>query len=79
MRGKLTLAGVDESRVSAARWLDAVYAILMTAPAESLEKMQDQLTLKTNVVRPDRATWGLTPEQIEMQSRLTAGGQVPKK
>jgi hypothetical protein len=79
VHGKLTLAGVDPSRVSAARWLDAVYAILMEAPAEALERMNDQLTLKTNIVRPNRETWGLTPEQIEMQSRLTAGGQVPKR
>lgn len=79
MQGQLTLAGVDESRVSVARWLDAVYAILMTAPAEQLERMQDQLTLKSNIARPNRETWGLTPEQIEMQSRLTAGGQVPKR
>lgn len=70
------LAGVQASRVPAAGWLDAVYAILMECPDEILRKMHDQIVLKSGMLRPDRATWGMTPDQIEMSRRLT--GKVPK-
>lgn len=75
--GKLTLAGLRDTRVSAARWLDAVYAILMECPDERLRKMQDQLVLLTARLRPDRASWGLTPEQVEMSNRIS-GQRVPR-
>lgn len=74
VHGRLTLAGLDPSRVSAASWLDAVYAILMEAPAEALQKMHDQLVIKAAILRPDRATWGLAPEQIALSNRLTGKG-----
>lgn len=70
MRGELYLAGVDESRAPAARWLDAVYAIVMRAPHEVLEKMQSQLTIQTARLRPDRETWGLLPDQVAASAKL---------
>lgn len=69
--GKLVLGGVQPSRVSAAGWLAAVYAILMEAPGEMLQKMHDQIVIKSAVLRPDRKTWGLTPEQVALTNRLT--------
>jgi len=66
------LAGVDASRVSAAGWLAAVYAILMETPPDSrLQKMYDQLVIKGAILRPDRKTWGLTPDQVALSNRLT--------
>jgi hypothetical protein len=73
--GKLVLAGVDASRVSAAGWLAAVYAILMETPPDSrLQKMYDQLVIKGAMLRPDRSTWGLTPDQVALSNRLTGKG-----
>jgi hypothetical protein len=70
------LAAVDASRVSAAGWLAAVYAILMEAPPDSrLQKMYDQLVIKGAMIRPDRKTWGMTPEQVALSNRLT--GKAP--
>lgn len=71
MRGQITLAGLDESRVSGGRWLDMVYAIVMQAPHEILEKMQSQITIQTARLRPDRETWGLLPDQVALGAKLT--------
>jgi hypothetical protein len=77
--GKLALAGLDESRVSAAGYLDAVYAILLEGPGdEQLRKVHDQIVIKMGMVKPDRETWGLHPDQIAMQNRLV-GQRVPHK
>lgn len=77
--GKLTLAGIDETRVSAAGFLDALYAILLESPGdEQLRKVHDQIVIKMGMVKPDRATWGLLPDQIAMQNRLV-GTRVPRK
>lgn len=73
MRGKLALAGID-LRVSAACWFDAAYAIVMEAPTEALEKMADRLAIASARARPDRETWGMTPEQQEMMARAAKGG-----
>jgi len=51
-----------------------VYAILMEAPGEALQKMHDQIVIKSAVLRPDRATWGLTPDQVALTNRLTGKG-----
>jgi len=79
--GKMALAGVD-SRAPAAVYLDALYAIVVEAPHEGLEKLHDQITLKTHQLRPDRETWGLLPDQVEMTKKIIGkdvkAHQVPK-
>lgn len=77
--GKLVLAGIDETRVSAAGFLDALYAILLENPGdEQLRKVHDQIVIKMGMVKPDRESWGLHPDQIAMQNRLV-GRQVPRR
>lgn len=79
--GKMALAGVD-SRAPAAVFLDALYAIVVDAPHEGLEKLNDQITLKTHQLRPDRDTWGLLPDQVAMTKKIIGkdvkAQQVPK-
>jgi hypothetical protein len=77
--GKLVLGRVD-SRVSAAVWWDALYAIVVDAPHEQLEKLYDQIVLKSHQLRPDRATWGLLPDQVAMTNKIVGKdlGNVPK-
>lgn len=73
--GKLALSGLDESRVSAAGYLDALYAILLEGPGdEQLRKVHDQIVIKMGMIKPDRETWGLHPDQIAMQNRLVGRG-----
>lgn len=74
VRGRLALAGID-SRVPLATWLDAVYAIVADAPHNVLGPLDDQLTLQSGRLRPDRDTWGMSPGQIRMQGRLTGQGR----
>lgn len=68
--GRLALAGID-LRVPAAVWLDAVYAIVLEAPHELLEKVHGQITIQTARMRPDRETWGMTPDQVALTNKLT--------
>lgn len=68
--GKLALSGVD-SRVPAATWFDAVYAIVVEAPHELLEKLHAQLTISSARLRPDRSTWGATPDQVALTNKIT--------
>lgn len=63
--------------MSAAGWLAAVYAILLECPGEQLQKMYDQIVIKSAMLRPDRATWGLAPEQVALSNRLT--GKTPRR
>lgn len=69
VNGKLALAGLD-SRVSAAVWLDAIYAIVAEAPVELLKKMHGQIVIESAKLRPDRDTWGATPEHVAMQNKV---------
>lgn len=58
-------------------WLDAVYAVLMNAPHETLSKMNDKIVLLSARIRPDRETWGLLPEhQAQMRRVVGNGGGV---
>lgn len=45
-------------------YCDAVWSILVDAPFERLEKIQDQLVIQEAIADPERAreTWGLLPE-----------------
>lgn len=70
VNGQLALARMD-SRVPAGTWLDAVYAIITTAPHELLEKLHGQITIKSARLRPDRDSWGMLPDQVAMQEKLT--------
>lgn len=80
MRGKLALAGID-LRVSAACWFDAVYAIIMEAPHDALEKMFDHLVKATARADPDRETWGMLPEHQRLMNKAAnaAGNTVPNR
>lgn len=73
VEGKLMLAGVD-SRVPAAGWFAAVYAIVVDAPTELLEKLHAQIVMTSTRIRPDRETWGVTPEQQAMMKRAERAG-----
>lgn len=70
------MAGID-LRVSAACWFDAVWSILMDAPGDRLQKASDQMTLAQNRARPDRETWGMTPEQQAMMQRAVNQPAAP--
>lgn len=72
MRGKLALAGFNDSRADAGSWLDAVYAIVADAPHEVIKEMYKQITLAGARIAPDRDTWGLLPEH-----QAIAGGMKP--
>lgn len=76
MRGKLALAGID-LRASAACWFDAMYAIIMEAPHEALNKMFDTLVIAQARAEPDRETWGMLPEHQRMMSRVAKDGHQP--
>ncbi len=50
--------------MSIATYCDAVWSILVDAPFDRLEKIQDSLVVQEAVADPERAreTWGLLPE-----------------
>lgn len=69
VRGQLALHGLD-FRVPVAGWLDAVYAIVATAPFDVLKTMDEKLTVAHARIAPDRETWGLLPEQQRLSRGL---------
>lgn len=69
--GKLAIYGID-LRVPLATWLDAVYAIVMSEmDADRLDKMHASVTIASARARPDRESWGLTPDQVALSSKMT--------
>jgi hypothetical protein len=70
VNGKLALAGFD-SRVAAATWFDALYAIVVDAPGEILEKLHGDIVIQTARLRPDRETWGALPEHVALTNKMT--------
>jgi hypothetical protein len=70
VRGKLALAGID-LRVPADTWLDAVYAIVVEAPHEVLEKVHGQFIVASARIAPDRDSWGALPEHVALTNKLT--------
>ena len=70
MSGKLALAGVD-LRAPASVWLDAVYAIVVDAPNEQLQRIHEQITMQAGRLRPDRDSWGLDPDQAALTNKIT--------
>lgn len=72
VRGRLALAGLDDSRVPASRYCDAIYAIVADAPHDVLKDLFKQLTIQGAAAAPDRDTWGLLPEH-----QMLAGGLKP--
>jgi hypothetical protein len=73
IRGHLALAGID-SRASLKTYVDAAWAILVDAPYERLEKIQDKLIVAEAMANPEaaRETWGLLPEH----TRGAAGAEA---
>lgn len=77
MRGQLALHGID-TRVACSTWLDAVYAIVATAPMEVLKALDQQLLIASARIAPDRETWGLLPEhQRAMRGLVTPDAEIP--
>ncbi len=71
------MIGVDDDTALADACDALIYVLAEGAPHEQLKKLRDSVQIASwQVQAPDRATWGLTPEQVEAQERLmrTAGG-----
>ena len=79
MRGRLFLGGVTgETPVSDA--LDVLTVVLMDTPGDALKKWRTGLDRAVAAARargavvsggkPDRASWGLAPGQVEAQRRF---------
>lgn len=69
--GKLAIYRMD-LRVPLATWLDAVYAIVMSEmDKDRLDKMHASLTIASARARPDRESWGLTPDQVALSQKMT--------
>jgi hypothetical protein len=77
VRGQLALAGIDLS-TPVDVWLDAVYAVWVSAPFEQLEKLRLQMTKQAARIDPDEArkTWGRRPEHVAMAGSLGKGAGV---
>lgn len=61
--------------------MDAVWAIVVDAPQEALEKIEERMTIHEARANPDRETWGVTPEQQKMMKRaqnLAGAGTGPQ-
>jgi hypothetical protein len=63
LRGQLRLNRID-LHTPLDQWLDAVYALWVSAPHEVLAKARQVIDQHSVTIAPDRETWGLTPEQI---------------
>lgn len=72
VRGRLALAGLDDSRVPAATYCDAIYAIVADAPHDTLKDLFKQLAIQGAAAAPDRESWGLLPEH-----QMLSGGMKP--
>lgn len=70
VRGRLALAGLDDSRVHASTYCDAIYAIVADAPHDVLDELLKQLTVSGAAAAPDRDTWGLLPEHQAIAGAL---------
>lgn len=64
MRGHLVLHGANDPRMPLSDWLDAVYASLVGAPFDVLERLEDNLVINAALADPEgaRESWGLLPE-----------------
>lgn len=63
IRGRLAQLPYRYSlRDDPATWLDVVYALWLDAPHDVVKKAGETLRSKSDMVAPDRATWGLLPE-----------------
>lgn len=71
-RGRLALAGIG-LHTPLRDWLDAVYAIWLDAPSEKFEKASRTMVISSAKLRPNRETWGITPEQQALGGKLQAG------
>lgn len=73
VRGKLHMAGVDRATPIATA-VDVITVIAMDVPTDDLKKWRREFDSALWRVRPpDRATWGLRPDQAAETRRLTAG------
>lgn len=79
VRGKLALAGVDESRTPLATWLDMVFAIvaeMSESPGRMIEHLDKKIVIETARAEPDRETWGLLPEHQRHSMNATQPGHI---
>lgn len=61
IQGRLALAGMD-LHVPVSNWLDAVWAVYVDAPHKLLTDLAKERVVRAAQLRPDRDTWGATPE-----------------
>lgn len=63
---------IDESRLDAGDWMDAMYAIVPEIPDEKLRKLRDAMTTSEALIDPKRAreTWGLAEDHVAMSGVL---------
>ncbi len=78
--GALTLAGVNPDTTPLHRWLGAVWAAVVQMSGlqislDAMNKFWSDAFAERPVAgtEPDRATWGLSPEQLAAQQRLLDG------
>lgn len=77
MLGRLALAGLN-SRTALSAYCAAVWAIVVEAPHEAIQKITDQLIVSEAVRDPERAreTWGVLPEH-QAGARKAEGTELP--
>lgn len=77
LRGKLHMAGIDRSSPIQVA-VDVLQVLVMDVPADDLKKWRREMDAAMWKVRPpDRATWGLRPDQQQETERLL-GGPSPR-
>lgn len=77
LRGKLRLAAVDDT-TPIGQWCDVLTVLLVDGIPGDLDKFRRALDRVAWKVRPpDRATWGLRPDQIAGLQRLTGDAPIP--
>lgn len=71
MKGRIALAGLDESRLELGTYLDIVWVILTEIPHETIEKLVESVQKAEALIDPvgTRKTWGQTEEQLDMAAR----------
>lgn len=70
LRGRLTMAGITGD-TPVAEVLDVLTVLAVEVPKEALTDWRNKLERALWTIRPpDRASWGLAPEQQQQMSRL---------
>lgn len=69
VRAQLRMNRIDLQR-PLREWLDAVYALWLSAPHEALKEGRKVLDRHTDRIAPDRETWGLLPQHMEQAAGM---------